>query len=69
MTTAENDRTTNNTRDFYRTITLLKDGFSARNYGIKDKQGVMVVMDRKEGAKVWRNYFDELLNWSNFSSY
>lgn len=56
---AENDRTTNNTRDYYRTIRFFKAWFSARNYGIKDKQGVL---DREEGAIVWRNYFDELLN-------
>lgn len=61
LTKAESDRTTNNTRDLYRTIRFFKTGFSARNYGIKDKNGNLV-LDKESGTKVWKDYFEELLN-------
>lgn len=36
---SQEDRTANNTKDFYRTIRFFKKGFTPNAYGIKDKDG------------------------------
>lgn len=58
---AENDRTKNNSRDFYRVVRHFKNGYKPRTSGIKDKDGNTT----NETAKVletWKEYFKNLLN-------
>lgn len=58
---AESDRTANNAKEFYRSVRFFKKGFTPLSYGIKDKNGHIVV-NNEEGLMVWREYLKELLN-------
>ncbi|XP_054277909.1 uncharacterized protein LOC128996544 [Macrosteles quadrilineatus] len=58
---AEQDRTANNSRDFYRSIRFFRKGYSPMPYGIKNKSGQLVVQN-KEGLQVWQEHFKDLLN-------
>ncbi|KAL1448299.1 hypothetical protein WDU94_008926, partial [Cyamophila willieti] len=61
VTRAEEDRTMNNSKDFYRTIRFFKKPYTPRTYGIKDKNGRTVIQE-KEGLEIWKEYFENLLN-------
>ncbi|XP_046683293.1 uncharacterized protein LOC124369359 [Homalodisca vitripennis] len=58
---AEQDRTANNSRDFYRSVRFFRKGYSPMPYGIKNKSGELVIQS-KEGIQVWQEYFKDLLN-------
>lgn len=58
---AEQDRTANNSRDFYRSVRFFRKGYSPMPYGIKNKSGKLVIQS-KEGIQVWQEYFKDLLN-------
>jgi hypothetical protein len=58
---AEQERSTNNARDFYRKIRFFKKGFTPNPYGVKDKEGVVLTENQKVLER-WREYFYELLN-------
>lgn len=58
---AEADRTANNTKDFYRTIRFFKKGFTPNAYGIKNKDGKLVIQN-EEALEIWQDYFKKLLN-------
>lgn len=61
VTRAEEERTANNSRDFYRTTRFFRTEYKPKAYGIKDKNGT-VILQQKEGLNRWQEYFDELLN-------
>uniref|UniRef100_A0A8D9ELZ3 Craniofacial development protein 2 n=1 Tax=Cacopsylla melanoneura TaxID=428564 RepID=A0A8D9ELZ3_9HEMI len=58
---AENDRTKNNAREFYRTTRFFKQGFKPRTCGIKDNEG-NVTNERARVLEIWKQYFEDLLN-------
>lgn len=64
MRKAEEDRTRNNSKDFYRIIRFFKTEYKPKPYGILDKDGNMIVQ-KSEGLRVWKEYFEELLNGEN----
>ncbi|KAL1446132.1 hypothetical protein WDU94_005544 [Cyamophila willieti] len=61
---AEEDRTVNNSRDFYRTIRFFKKGYAPKTYGVKNTRGE-VVMQTEEVLETWKTYFKDLLNCNN----
>uniref|UniRef100_A0A8D8QQQ1 Uncharacterized protein n=1 Tax=Cacopsylla melanoneura TaxID=428564 RepID=A0A8D8QQQ1_9HEMI len=61
ITRAEEDRTRNNTREFYRTSRFFSKEYKPKAYGVKDKEG-QVIMQQKEGLERWKEYFEGLLN-------
>ncbi|KAL1446641.1 hypothetical protein WDU94_003506 [Cyamophila willieti] len=61
MEKAEEDRTANNSRDFYRTTRFFRQEYKPRAYGVKDKDGIPIIQ-QKEGLDRWKEYFEELLN-------
>lgn len=58
---AEQERTTNNAREFYRKIRFFKKGFTPNPFGVKNKEGV-VVTENLQVLQRWSEYFCELLN-------
>lgn len=58
---AEEDRTKNNSKDFYRSIRFFRKGYQPKTFGIKDEAGT-VVGERTEVLNVWKKYFCKLLN-------
>uniref|UniRef100_A0A8D8SWI4 Craniofacial development protein 2 n=1 Tax=Cacopsylla melanoneura TaxID=428564 RepID=A0A8D8SWI4_9HEMI len=61
ITRAEEDRTRNNSRDFYRTLRFFSKEYKPKAYGVKDKDGHLI-MQQKEGLERWKEYFEGLLN-------
>uniref|UniRef100_A0A8D8TNG9 Craniofacial development protein 2 n=1 Tax=Cacopsylla melanoneura TaxID=428564 RepID=A0A8D8TNG9_9HEMI len=64
---AEEDRTKNNSKDFYRTIRFFKTEYKPKPYGILDKNGQMIIQ-QSEGLRVWKDYFQELLNGEGYTN-
>lgn len=58
---AEQERTANNSRDFYRTTRFFRTEYKPKAYGVKDKNG-NIIIQQKEGLERWKEYFEELLN-------
>jgi len=58
---AEEDRTANNARDFYRSIRFFKKTYTPDSIGIKDQAG-NIIMEQDKCLKRWREYFFDLLN-------
>lgn len=58
---AEQDRTNNNARDFYRTTRFFQKEYKPKAYGVKDKDG-NILIQQSEGLVRWKEYFEELLN-------
>lgn len=58
---AEEDKSAENARDFYRSVRFFRKGYIPRMYGIKDKSG-NAVLERSKGLEIWKEYFEELLN-------
>lgn len=58
---AEEDRTRNNAKDFYRTLRFFKTQYKPKAVGIKDKNGQLIIQP-KEGLEIWKEYFTDLLN-------
>lgn len=61
VTKAEEDRTKNNAKDFYRSVRYFKKGYTPKAYGVKDRNG-RVIIQEEEGLEVWKEYFENLLN-------
>uniref|UniRef100_A0A8D9DWW4 Craniofacial development protein 2 n=1 Tax=Cacopsylla melanoneura TaxID=428564 RepID=A0A8D9DWW4_9HEMI len=58
---AEQDRTINNTREFYRVTRFFKKGFTPRIDLIKDNDGNLI-SDESKALEQWKSYFENLLN-------
>lgn len=58
---AENDRTQNNARNFYRTLRYFKKGYQPKGYGVKNENGDVITEESKV-LEIWKNYFSDLLN-------
>ncbi|KAI5729084.1 hypothetical protein M8J77_025142 [Diaphorina citri] len=61
MERAEEDRTGNNSRDFYRTTRFFRKEYKPKAFGVKDKDG-RTIIQQKEGLERWKEFFEELLN-------
>lgn len=57
----EQERTANNSKDFYRTTRFFRTEYKPKAYGVKDNNG-NIIIQQKEGLKSWKEYFEELLN-------
>ncbi|KAI5715018.1 hypothetical protein M8J77_009060 [Diaphorina citri] len=58
---AEEDRTKNNTKDFYRTVRFFKNGYRPRTSGVKDRDG-NTTNEPEKVLNIWKEYFEDLLN-------
>lgn len=58
---AEEDRTNNNARDFYRTTRFFRKEYKPKPYGVNNKDG-NIITQPKEGLDRWKEYFEDLLN-------
>ena len=57
----EEDQKHNNTRKMYQTVNQFKKGYQHKFSIIRNKKEELVV-DTKEKAEIWKEYFDKLLN-------
>jgi hypothetical protein len=57
----EEDQKHNNTRKMYQTINQFKKGYQHKHNIIRNKKGELVI-NTKERAEIWKEYFDKLLN-------
>jgi len=57
----EEDQKHNNTRKMYETLNQIKKGYQHKFSIIRNKKGELT-MNTKEKAKIWKEYFDKLLN-------
>jgi len=55
------DKKHNNTRKMYQTINQFKKGYQHKFSIIRNKKGELVI-NTKEKAEIWKEYFDKLLN-------
>ena len=57
----EEDQKDNNTRKMYQTVNKFKKGYHHTFNMIRNENGELAV-NTKERAKIWKKYFDKLLN-------
>ncbi|XP_054289925.1 uncharacterized protein LOC129005133 [Macrosteles quadrilineatus] len=58
---AERDQSAQNARDFFKCVRHFRSGYTANAFGIKDKEGNILVQ-KQEVTNRWREHFEELLN-------
>jgi len=57
----EEDQKHSNTRKIYQTLNQFKKGYQHKFSILRNKKGELV-MNKKEKAEIWTEYFDKLLN-------